>query len=421
MRLQPLGHLSGSEGRKPHGGFRKTRRFSFSQINTKYNNDQVDPLVISRRNLLLAALAGAGCGRRKATAYRGYCFVANQQGRSVAAVDLSRFRVRKQILLDAEPVAVIAHPSEPKVFALTPATGTVYEIDAASLAISRRARAGNTAAGMLLSPSRDALWVLYRDPAALVELPLRSFVPKRHVRLPAAPDSFDLSSRGQAAVASMAARTLTLIGMADARIERTVEAGVEPSLVRFQSDGRQLIAGSRPERSLSIFETAGGRVVVRLPLPIEPRHFCTKPDGGEMFVTGDGMDAVVVVYPYSTEIAETMLAGHAPGAMVAADLGSSSFLLVANPQTNSVTVLDYDNTGRKLVAVVSVGQEPGTIVITPDQQYALVLNQKSGDLAVIRIYALTNQNPSNRYKPTALFTMIPVGERPVSAAVVGFS
>jgi DNA-binding beta-propeller fold protein YncE len=133
------------------------------------------------------------------------------------------------------------------------------------------------------------------------------------------------------------------------------------------------------------------------------------------------MDAVVVVYPYSTEIAETMLAGHAPGAMVAADVGSSSFLLVANPQTNSVTVLDYDNTGRKLVAVVSVGQEPGTIVITPDQQYALVLNQKSGDLAVIRIYALTNQNPSNRYKPTALFTMIPVGERPVSAAVVGFS
>jgi hypothetical protein len=137
----------------------------------------VPPLDLSRRNLLLAALAGAGCGRRKATAYGGYCFVANQQGRSIAAVDLSRFRVRKQILLDAEPASVIAHPAEPKVFALAPATGTVYEIDAASLAISRRARAGNTAAGMLLSPARDALWVLYRDPAALVELPLRSFVP----------------------------------------------------------------------------------------------------------------------------------------------------------------------------------------------------------------------------------------------------
>jgi DNA-binding beta-propeller fold protein YncE len=381
----------------------------------------VPPLDISRRNLLLAALAGAGCGRRKATAYRGYCFVANQQGRSIAAVDLSRFRVRKQILLDAEPSSVIAHPAEPKVFALAPATGTVYEIDAASLAISRRARAGNTADGMLLSPARDALWVLYRDPAMLLELPLRSFAPKRHVRLPAAPDSFDLSTRGQAVVASTSARSLTLVSTADARVERTVAAGVQPSLVRFQSDGRQLIVGSRAERSVSIFETAGGRVVVRLPLPIEPRHFCTKPDGGEIFITGEGMDAVVVLYPYSTEIAETMLAGHAPGAMVVTDSPSSSFLLVANPQSNRVTVLDYDNTGRKLVAVVNVGQEPGSIVITPDQQYALVLNQKSGDLAVIRIYALTNQNASNRYKPTPLFTMIPVGERPVSAAVVGFS
>ena len=171
-------------------------------------------------------------------------------------------------------------------------------------------------------------------------------------------------------------------------------AGVEPSLVRFQSDGRQLVVASRAERNLSIFETAGGRVVVRLPLPIEPRNLCVKPDGGEMFVTGDGMDAVVIVYPYSTEIAETMLAGRAPGAMAVTDSAATSFLLVANPQTNSVTVLDYDNTGRKLVAAVNVGQEPGAIVITPDQQYALVLNQKSGDLAVIRMYALTNQDAS---------------------------
>ena len=103
------------------------------------------------------------------------------------------------------------------------------------------------------------------------------------------------------------------------------------------------------------------------------------------------------------------------------DLGPLRFCWWPIRETNSVTVLDYDNTGRKLVAVVSVGQEPGTIVITPDQQYALVLNEKSGDLAVIRIYSLTNQNPSNRYKSTPLFTMIPVGERPVSAAVVGFS
>jgi YVTN family beta-propeller protein len=136
------------------------------------------------------------------------------------------------------------------------------------------------------------------------------------------------------------------------------------------------------------------------------------------------MDAVVSVYPYRTEIAETLLAGHAPGCMAIYESDRPpSYLLVANPGADSVTVLDVE-TGN-LVAVVQVGKEPRQIVITPDNAYALVLNQKSGDMAVIRIYSLGgNQvggNRVKRYKSAPLFTMIPVGERPVDAAVVALT
>ena len=97
------------------------------------------------------------------------------------------------------------------------------------------------------------------------------------------------------------------------------------------------------------------------------------------------------------------------------------YLLVTNPHSNSITVLDFDNMGKKLVAAVQVGQEPRHILITPDKQYALVLNRKSGDMAVIRIYSLTNQDAMRRYRyPIPLFTMIPVGEQPVDAAIVSF-
>ena len=66
-----------------------------------------------------------------------------------------------------------------------------------------------------------------------------------------------------------------------------------------------------------------------------------------------------------------------------------------------------------------MGQEPRHILITPDKQYALVLNRKSGDMAVIRIYSLTSQDSMRRYRyPTPLFTMIPVGGQPVDAAMV---
>ena len=369
---------------------------------------------ISRRTLLLSpALALAACRKPKATRFPGYCFVANQDGRSVAVVDLSSFHVRKQIHLDAAPAVVLRHPQRPVVFVLAPQGGTVYEIDAASLAVGRTARAGSQAVDMRISPRGEALWVLYRDPAALVEVPLSSLRPARRIRLSTPPDDFDLSSENRAAIASRQDRGIVIASLTSATIERTIAAGAEPSIVRFQLDGKQLIAGSRPERSVTIFDVATGKTVVRLPLPLEPRHFCfTPPDGGQLFISGDGMDAVVIVYPYQTEVAETILAGHAPGVMAITDT-SPSYLLVANPESSRITVFDVDM--RKLVAVVQVGRRPGSILITPDNQYILVLNEQSGDLAVIRIFSLAARY---RYKPAPLFTMIPVGEKPVSAAVV---
>jgi DNA-binding beta-propeller fold protein YncE len=368
---------------------------------------------ISRRTLLLSpALALAACRKPKATRFPGYCFVANQDGRSVGVVDLSSFRLRKQIRLDAAPTVVLRHPQRPVVFVLAPQGGTVYEIDAAALQVGRTARAGSQAVDMQVSPGGDALWVLYRDPAALVEVPLDSLRPARRIRLSTPPDGFDLSSDNQAAIASRQDRRIVMASLTGAAIERTIAAGAEPSIVRFQSDGKQLIAGSRPERSVTIFDVPTGKTVVRLPLPLEPRHFCFTPDGGQLFISGDGMDAVVIVYPYQTEVEQTILAGHAPGVMAITDT-SPSYLLVANPESSGVMVFDVDM--RKLVALVQVGRRPGAILVTPDNQYALVLDEESGDLAVIRIFSLAARY---RYKPAPLFTLIPVGEKPVSAAVV---
>jgi DNA-binding beta-propeller fold protein YncE len=371
---------------------------------------------ISRRTLLLSpALAFAACRNPKATRFPGYCFVANQDGRSVGVVDLSSFRVRKQIHLDAAPTIVLRHPQHPKVFVLAPQGGTVYEIDAVSLEVGRTARAGSQAVDMQVSPRGDALWVLYRDPAALVEVPLDSLRPTRRIRLSVPPDGFDLSRDNQAAIASRQDRRIVMASLTSAAIERTIAADAEPSIVRFQLDGKQLIAGSRPERSITIFDVPTGKTVVRLPLPLEPRHFCFTPDGGQLFISGDGMDAVVIVYPYQTEVEETILAGHAPGVMAITDT-SPSYLLVANPETSGIMVFDVDT--RKLVAMVQVGRQPGSILVTPDNQYVLVLNEKSGDMAVIRIFSLAARY---RYKPAPLFTLIPVGEKPVSAAVVALS
>ncbi|MCX6630500.1 MAG: beta-propeller fold lactonase family protein, partial [Candidatus Solibacter sp.] len=305
---------------------------------------------------------------------------------------------------------------------LAPANGTIYEIEASLLTITRRVRAGNAAIAMRLSPAGHALWVLCKDPASLVEIPFETMRPGRHIRLAAPPTDFDLSREtGDACVVSSGGRTVSIVSLAQASVSRTIQAATEPSIARFRGDGRQLITGSHADRSLTLYDVPTGKTVVRLPLSIAPREFCFTADGGHLYVTGDGMDAVVSVFPYRTEVWETLPAGHAPGAMAIAESDRPpAYLLVANPDADSVTVLDVE-TG-KLVAVVQVGREPRQIVITPDNQYALVLNEKSGDMAVIRIFSLSGSqvggNRVKRYKSAPLFTMIPVGERPVGAAVV---
>jgi len=365
---------------------------------------------LTRRTLLAGTVAMAGCARRKSRGFAGYALVANAGARTLAAVDLNTFVLAKQIGLDSAPGAVLSNPLRPGAFVLLPESGTVCEIDAEKLAAVRQTRLGSAAVGMRLAADGKSLWVLLAR--ALVRLEGSRLRAVESIPLPGAPTDFDLTSDGRAAVGFGDTRRLALVRLGTGKIEQLVDAGCEPALVRFQGDGKQVLVGSRADRSLSIFDAASGRVTVRLPLPVEPANCCFNSDGGQMYVTGPGMDVVVIVYPYQTEVGETILAGRTPDGMAVS--AAPQYLFVANPASGSVTVLDIDT--RKLVGAIAVGQEPRHILITPDNRYALVLNRRSGNMAVIKISAFTERR--HRTDPAPLFTIVPVGAQPVAAAVV---
>lgn len=364
----------------------------------------------SRRALLFSAIFAPACGRRKGRGFPGYAFVANAGSRSLSAVDLTKFALVRRIGVQAAPSQVLPHSERPAVYALMPEIGQVCQIDAATFAVTGKVYLGGPAISMRNSPDGKTLWVL--QPRSLARLDRDHLHPMQSIRLPGAAADFDLSRDGLAAIVLRGDRRLALVRLDSGAVEHSCVTGPEPSLVRFQSDGKQVMVGSRADRSLTIYDVPAGRTVVRLPLPVEPVNCSVTGDGGQFFVTGPGMDAVVIVFPYQTEVGETILAGRAPDGMAVSP--SLPYLFVANPQSGSVTVLDIDT--RKLVAAVDVGQQPRQILITPDDQYALVLNRGSGDMAVIRIASLTARR--HRTDPPPLFTLIPVGEQPVSAAVV---
>ena len=365
----------------------------------------------NRRAFLLTGAAALSCGRRRATGFPGYALVANAGDQSVAAVDLTDFQVARQIRLGAVPAGVVADAGWRSAYVVAPENATIIAMDTEKLSVQRKLSLTGTAVATRVSPDGSFLWVLCRSPHALVRVALDRLQPAARRALPSEPADFDLSRDGlSAAVVFTEARSLGLIDLTKPGGVRMVSAGEDPRSVRFRLDGKQVLVGNRSQRVLTVFDWKSGAMLVRLPLAVEPENFCAKADGGEMYITGKGMDAVVVVYPYWTEVAETRLAGRAPGAMAVSQ--SPEYLFAANPESGDVTVLDVD-TGDMLAAV-KVGEQPCSVTITPDNQYALVVNHKSGDLAVIRVAAIK----PGRNKTAPLFTMIPVGTAPVSAAVV---
>ncbi len=364
---------------------------------------------LSRRALLALPFAAACTSSR--TAYRGYAFIANEEGKAVAAVDLEALAVARHIPLDSAPVQVIALQKRPSVYALTPESGSIQEIQADHLNLARKLAVGSRAIAMSLSSERE-MYVLTSEPKALVRIALDRFAVDWKLPLSEDPHDFALSADGKMAAVS-SGQSVRLVDLEARRIGNPLGPPADISAVRFLSDSRTIVAANRGERMLSIYNVASSRLIADLPIALRPDNLCFNSDGGQLFITGEGVDGVVIVYPYRAEVAKTVLAGHAPGAMAASE--KPAFLFVASPQSGDVSILDIGQ--QKLIAVLSVGSDPGYVVVTPDDQYALVLNRKSGDVAVLRVDLIK----PNRYKERAakLLTVIPVGSKPVSAAVRG--
>jgi YVTN family beta-propeller protein len=284
-------------------------------------------------------------------------------------------------------------------------------VGTADLGRPHRLAVARTAVSMRAAPDGTSIWVLARQPRELIRVGLAGFRTETRIALPLEAVDFDIAPDGEAAVVSFGDNGS--FGLVDLRrrVCRVYSLLHKLSVARFRSDGRQVLIAGADSPVLSIADARSGRTVVNLPLAVIARNLCFKSDGGQLFITGDGMDAVVVVYPYSTEVAETALAGRAPGYMAECASADSDYLFVANPPSGEVTILDIET--RRVIAVVAVGRAPGFITTTPDSRYVLVLNAESGDMAVVRLAAIT----AKRDRSAPLFTMVPVGSRPVGAAV----
>ena len=324
-------------------------------------------------------------------------------------MDLLAFSVRERIELGASPKSLVRHRD--RIYALLPEAAQLVEIDAPKRrAVRRISLPGSPLAGRP-GPGTDRLWCLVTSPTpSLVPVDVEQGRAGKPIELEAAPLAFALSPTEACAGVTLESGAVQVIDLEAGRTISRMQLAATLGSIQFRSDGKVMLIAERGRRLITVLDAPSGRIVTQLPLALSPDHVTMNTDGGQVFVTGAGSDAVVVVYPYRTEVAQTSLSGRSPGRMAVSS--DPPFLFVSNPEADSVSV--FDITTQKVVAVTGVGARPGAIAITPDQQYALVLNEGSGDMAVIRIAAIT----PGREKRAPLFTMVPIGDRPLDIRIV---
>jgi len=370
-------------------------------------------MVISRRVLLASALAAAGCGRKLASRYFGWLFIASAGDKALAVADLSDFRRVTSIPLPQAPAQVFRVGT--KVFASCPEGRAIYEIDPEALRITGKIAFPGRIAGCAVCPDGSRIAVMTEQPAALHLVdPVARRVTAR-VALPAAPALIDVTNT-VAAVSIAGGTTITRISLGSAKVIGATEVGFRPGVLRIHDDAKLILAGASDRGEIVTVSSDSGALIARLPLAFTPARFCFNIDngheGGQMFVTGSSGDEIAICSPYQSEVEQTIVGGRTPFAMAVGATGDQSLLYVTNPGSGDLSIFDIDT--RMLAASVHIGGKPGEVLLTPDGEYALVVNQESGDVSVVRVQTVLDKK--NKVKP--LFTVFPTGANPQSAAIV---
>ncbi|MBV9938266.1 MAG: hypothetical protein JO150_07185 [Acidobacteriaceae bacterium] len=355
----------------------------------------------------------SACRRGKSAGYPGYALIATSGEKSVAVLDLMRFRLEKSIGLPAEPTAIVSTPSSDRAYVLTPSTGSIHALNR-ELQVAGSIRLAESLSEIRLTPDGKRL-VAISSAKELIDTHAHSLRVNRRYKLGEEGRHLDFGSGDYVAISTGKHGLVELLQLTSGRRWSCRLSGTIGAL-RFRADGKLLLVANLEERSLVALSVPKLEIIAELPLAMTPNNLCFKVDGGELYVSGEGMDGVAIVFPYQMlEVQQTVLAGRDPGIMACSE--DPGYLFVGSASGTDVCVLNIYN--RRVIGIVDITQKPTFITITPDSRYALILDEQSGNMAVIHITAIRTTGTAGRYKSGAsLFTMVPVGIKPVQAVMV---
>jgi YVTN family beta-propeller protein len=290
------------------------------------------------------------------SAERGVVYTANEQGRSVSAIDLATGRTTT-VEIQIAPHNVQASADG----RLLLATG--------SLAPASHRHASNHERGRLV--------VL--DTGAFGAGPILDIEVGRH------PAHVVLDAAGRVAFVTNAEdATVSVVDLARREVVTAIPTAAYPHGLRLSPDGRELYVANVKDGSVSVIATAALAEVARIPVGEAPVQVGFTPDGGQAFVSLRDEDLVAVIDTAARRVVDKIAVGRGPIQVYATPDGRE--LYVANEGTREspdrrVSVIDIAEGG--VVATVVTGTGPHGVVVSPDGRRTFVTNLHDATVSAI--------------------------------------
>ena len=340
------------------------------------------------------------CRRQAAVPTRPYlAFVADQQGNTVAAVDLDSLQMVASIPVSAGPQQLSARPRSHEMYVVS-GTGAVSVITFPELSVSKVFKIGQSASGLVFAPDGLRAYVLAPDANQLVFLDCVHQKELGRLRFKDKPSSVALTPDGKTLIVSTPAG-LHFVNT-DSRTELgTVRVGKAPGPMVVRPDGVEVFVADREASQVSAVEIPSRRLLANLDVAAPVSSLSIKPDGGEIFGLSSKGSEIIILDAFHDDVERTLTAGLRPVAGIfRSDMG---VFYIATEGDGNITALDVQT--RNVIAVAHAATQPVAMALTPDENFLAVADAASSSLAILRTDKL------------GLVTTLPVGANPVDVAI----
>ncbi|MGB7136038.1 MAG: YncE family protein [Acidobacteriaceae bacterium] len=377
------------------------------------------------------SLLATGCGRKHFPHYpanfREYAWVTNGGANTVTAFDLVNMTTAATIGVGSDPTALAVSPTRNELYVVNSGSGTVSVIDAEKNRVTLTIGVHRDPTSIAVDAQGTRAYVTNAgsNNVSVIDLAKRREIAVVGVgegpgAVRVSPDGGTLvvTNRSAGSVSVVDARTLQVRavfrgcpGASDAVI-------LPDSSKAFAacSSGHQVMAVGLARKTSPFAEGRTDHQLDLLDVGLSPVHLALKPDGGEIFVENFGGDTVSEIATNADDVGGAYVIGTNPrDGVVTAD---NSTLWVSNFGANTVAAYSIDDGAYINGSTVRVGEGPGPLALTDNGFLLLAVDEKSGDVAVLRTLSYT---PKGEPITGSLFTVMAAGKDPNAIAVKSFN